>query len=105
MVVSDDGFVLMMNDNGGLSRYGTEFLRNAYRHLAVEGDAPVDVQFKENGYLFLASPQGRPVLESNHRLQKELGSDIEFLPDPTAINTKFPYLHTDVRRTPHHVSS
>jgi hypothetical protein len=59
--------------------------------------ARVDVQFKENGYLFLASPQGRPVLESNHQLQSKLGSDIRFLGSPSDIKAQFPYLHTDVR--------
>jgi hypothetical protein len=61
------------------------------------GGTGVDVQFRENGYLFLASPQGRPVLESNHQLQRDLGSDIRFLGSPSEIKAQFPYLHTDVR--------
>ncbi|ELR24583.1 oxidoreductase, FADbinding family protein [Acanthamoeba castellanii str. Neff] len=59
------------------------------------GGTGVDVQFRENGYLFLASPQGRPVLESNHQLQRDLGSDIRFLGSPSEIKAQFPYLHTD----------
>jgi FAD-dependent oxidoreductase domain-containing protein 1 len=90
-------------------RSGTDFLRNAERLLAVDGEdttanagggqakaCAVDVQFKENGYLFLASPQGLSVLESNHKIQRDLGSHIEFLASPSAIKTKFPYLHTEV---------
>ena len=47
-----------LRPNIELSLYGVEFLRRAADDLRVPGEQPPDVQFKENGYLFLASEQG-----------------------------------------------
>jgi FAD-dependent oxidoreductase domain-containing protein 1 len=54
-----------------LSQYGTEFLRSIPSRLRVDEsqDAP-DIQFVEGGYLFLASENGRAVLEANHKVQR-----------------------------------
>lgn len=86
-----------------LFRYGTEFLRNAHRLLAVNesDESSVNVQFKENGYLFLATEKGRHILEANHRLQQKLGSRIQLLKGSAELKSAFPYLHTDVREYPH----
>lgn len=79
--------------NIALSRFGLEFLRGIGRTLEVDGEAP-DVGFREPGYLFLASPQGVPILESNHRIQKAEGADVVLLM-PEALRDRFPWLNTD----------
>jgi FAD-dependent oxidoreductase domain-containing protein 1 len=38
-----------------LSAYGAEFLKSASVELQVKGQDPPDMQFKEQGYLFLAT--------------------------------------------------
>lgn len=58
-------------ENIRMSLYGAGFLRDVDRHLRPEGDDdPVDVQFHEEGYLFLATPETRPILEENYATQR-----------------------------------
>ena len=74
--------------------HAVDFVRRAHEILAVDGEDPPDLGFKENGYLFLASAHGRPVLEANHRLQRELGAETVLL-EPDQIAERFPWLNTD----------
>ncbi len=75
-----------------MSQFGTQFIQHIGQHLAVDGEAP-EVGFHEGGYLFLASPARRPVLESNHRLQRSLGVDVALL-SPAQLQARFPWLAT-----------
>ena len=82
--------------------FGTHFLRNANEYLGYEGGTPVDPQFKEGGYLFLASTKsglegkmgGKAVLEANHKAQLSLGADVALL-DPEGIKKRFPWMSTE----------
>jgi len=76
-----------------LSRFGIGFLRGANERLAVNGE-PANVGYIERPYLFLASPEGRPILESNHRLQTSMGAPIELL-DAPALKERFPWMSTE----------
>ena len=80
-------------ENIRMSQFGMAFLRDLDRHLGVDGD-PVDVGYRENGYLFLASPEGVPVLEANHAVQRACDAAVELL-DPAQLVAKFPWLATD----------
>lgn len=80
-------------ENIRMSQFGMGFLRRLDEHLAVDGD-PVDVSFRENGYLFLASESGMPVLEANHAVQRACDAAVELL-DPAQLVAKFPWLSTD----------
>lgn len=80
-------------ENIRMSQFGTDFIRNIGHHLAVEGDLP-DVGFHEGGYLFLATPAGRGIMESNHRVQRSLGVDVALL-EPAQLRARFPWLATD----------
>ena len=52
-----------------MSMYGIEFVKNASRLLEVDGEAD-DLQFQENGYLFLASSErGEAVLRGETLLR------------------------------------
>ena len=75
-----------------ISLYGIEFLRHIGDLLEVEGDRPA-ISLREGGYLFLATPEGAPVLAENHELQIALGADIAHL-DTAGLAKKFPWLAT-----------
>ncbi|MFH1766409.1 MAG: FAD-binding oxidoreductase [Gemmatimonadota bacterium] len=77
-------------ENIRLSLFSAEFFRHAKEALAVQGEGP-DLGFREEGYLFLATTEGLPILERNRALQVELGADVEIL-DPEALRVRFPWL-------------
>ncbi|MGQ0674625.1 MAG: NAD(P)/FAD-dependent oxidoreductase [Rhodospirillales bacterium] len=76
-----------------MSRFGMEFVKRVGEHLSVDGDKP-DVSLREQGYLFLASAEGKSVLQANHKTQRALGHDVVLL-DPPALKARFPWLNTD----------
>ncbi|HYD64170.1 FAD-dependent oxidoreductase, partial [Azospirillum sp.] len=78
--------------NIALSRFGLEFIRDATRHLSVDGD-PVDLGLREPGYLYLATPAGVGVLEANHAVQRASGVDVALLA-PDELAARFPWLST-----------
>jgi FAD-dependent oxidoreductase domain-containing protein 1 len=73
--------------------YGVAFLRQARDILAVDGDAP-DLTLVENGYLYLASEAGAPILAANHATQLEEGADILLL-GADALKARFPFLNLE----------
>ncbi len=75
-----------------ISLYGIDFLRHVGDLLEVDGDRP-SISLHEGGYLFLATPEGAPVLAENHALQVSLGADILHL-DAAGLAQKFPWLAT-----------
>ncbi len=77
--------------NIDISLYGIDFLRNIGDLLAVDGDKP-RIDLVEGGYLFLATPDKRSILEENHALQRKMGADIGFL-EADALKAKFPWLN------------
>lgn len=104
-------------ENIRMSIFGAGFLRDVDRHLRPDGDDdPVDVQFHEEGYLFLATPETRPVLEENHATQqcatprwrcaprgglaaltacrRAEGASVAFL-EADELSRKYPWLVTD----------
>ncbi len=74
-----------------ISRFGIDFLRHLGEYLAV-GDERPDVGLSEPGYLFLATPAGVPVLEQNHRIQREHGVDVALL-TPAGVAERFPWMN------------
>ena len=77
-------------ENIEMSLFGVDFVRKAATLLAVGGEAP-DLGFKEQGYLFLASPAGLAVLERNVALQQSLGAQVALL-RPDEIAARFPWM-------------
>jgi FAD-dependent oxidoreductase domain-containing protein 1 len=80
-------------ENIRMSIFGTQFVRDIGRALAVDGEAP-DVGWHEGGYLFLARDAGLTTLQANHRLQRELGADVALL-DTAQLQQRFSWLRTD----------
>jgi FAD-dependent oxidoreductase domain-containing protein 1 len=76
-----------------ISRFGVELLKHLDRYLAVDGDVP-DVDFVENGYLFLATDAGLGTLEHNHAVQRSLDVPVALL-SASELRERFPWLHTD----------
>jgi sarcosine oxidase len=79
--------------NVQISQFGVEFLKSLDRYLAVDGEAP-EIDLVENGYLFLATDAGRPTLEHNHAVQRELGVPVELL-TAAELKARFDWLRTD----------
>ena len=79
--------------NVEISQFGVEFLKSLDRYLAVDGHVP-EIDFVENGYLFLATEGGRQTLEHNHAVQRELGVEVELL-TPADLAARFDWLRTD----------
>jgi glycine/D-amino acid oxidase-like deaminating enzyme len=84
-------FSTRINIRVGLA--GVAFLKAAGDTLAVEGDRP-DLPLVENGYLYLASEAGAPILQENNEIQKQEGADIALV-TPEEIAARFPYINTD----------
>ncbi len=80
-------------ENIRMSQFGSHFIQNIADYLAVDGESPA-VEFHEGGYLFLATPAGRAVLESNHRVQRGMGVDVVLL-QPRQLRERFAWLQTD----------
>ncbi len=77
-------------ENIRLSKFGLDILR----HLKDEFGPEADVSFREQGYLILASANGKAVLEENHAVQIANGADNVLL-DAQGLAEKFPWLVTD----------
>jgi sarcosine oxidase len=80
-------------ENIRMSLFGAEFFRSAGQHLAVDGEAP-DIAFRESGYLFLATEESLPILESNHHTQLDCGAAVALL-TPAELRMRFPWLAVD----------
>jgi sarcosine oxidase len=75
-----------------MSQFTIEFISRLGEYLGIEGETP-DIAFRPRSYLFLASPEGRDVLRSNHAVQIECGADIAFL-EPHELARRFAWLNT-----------
>ncbi|MGE3065375.1 MAG: NAD(P)/FAD-dependent oxidoreductase [Hyphomicrobiaceae bacterium] len=64
------------------------------RDPAATFGEPVDLSFREQGYLMLASEAGRAVLQETAALQRAHGADILPL-DAAAVGARFPWISTD----------
>lgn len=80
-------------ENIAISQFGITFLKHLAKHLAVNGECP-DVQFKEGGYLFLATAAGLEALDNNVAIQHAMGVKVLRL-DRTQLARRFPWLNVD----------
>lgn len=72
----------------------SRFTFGLFRRLKQEFGDDADIGFREGGYLILASDEGMPVLEANHRTQAAEGADI-VLEDAEAVARRFPWISTE----------
>ncbi len=82
-------------ENIRMSRFGFDFLRDASRHLAIDGSGTgPDVGLTERGYLYLASPERADALGEIHAIQEAEGAEVELL-SPEDLAVRFPWLALD----------
>eukprot|EP00965_Chrysotila_dentata_P058815 1951429-Pleurochrysis_carterae.AAC.1 len=81
--------------NIDLSLYGIDFLRRVPTDLRLPGEDAPDIQFREQGYLFLASDKGEKVLRENHETQRSRGVDWMSLLTQDELARQFPWLNVD----------
>jgi len=76
-----------------ISRFGVELIKHPERFLAVNGEVP-ELDFVENGYLFLATAAGVDTLERNHATQRQLEVPVVLL-SPGELRRRFDWIATD----------
>uniref|UniRef100_A0A3B4ZZM9 FAD-dependent oxidoreductase domain-containing protein 1 n=1 Tax=Stegastes partitus TaxID=144197 RepID=A0A3B4ZZM9_9TELE len=81
-------------ENIHLSLASVNFMRKINDYLGVMNEDPVDLQFNQSGYLFLASEQGAQIMEENYITQRNAGAHVSLL-SPTQLKQKFPWINTD----------
>jgi glycine/D-amino acid oxidase-like deaminating enzyme len=80
-------------ENIWMSRYSLDFYASFARAMAVGGDR-AEIDFRRQGYLFVAGEEGARQLEANTRLQGREGVRVELL-DQVALGGRFPSLGCD----------
>ncbi|XP_027134320.1 FAD-dependent oxidoreductase domain-containing protein 1 [Larimichthys crocea] len=81
-------------ENIHLSMASADFMRNINEHLSVLHEDPVDLQFNQSGYLFLASEDVAHIMETNYSTQRDAGAKVALL-SPTQLKEKFPWINTN----------
>ncbi|XP_034746343.1 FAD-dependent oxidoreductase domain-containing protein 1 [Etheostoma cragini] len=81
-------------ENIHLSLASADFMRNINEHLGVLNEEPIDIQFNQSGYLFLASEEVAHIMEENYSTQRYAGAKVSLL-SPTQVKEKFPWINTD----------
>lgn len=75
--------------NVKISQFGAEFIKGAPERWGV------DLNLRENGYLYLANTAERAqILRDNYAIQVGEGADVSLL-EPSALSEKFPHLRQD----------
>jgi glycine/D-amino acid oxidase-like deaminating enzyme len=80
-------------ENIWMSRYSLDFYASFARTMVVGGDS-AEIDFRRQGYLFVAGEEGARRLEANYRLQAREGVRVELL-DKVALGRRFPSLGRD----------
>lgn len=80
-----------VKENILMGMYGASFIKSI-SSLSVADEVP-DVQFHENGYLFLAT--NSTSLAENHAVQRQCGVDWVDLYAPLNLKSKFPWLNIE----------
>uniref|UniRef100_A0A665TYG3 FAD-dependent oxidoreductase domain-containing protein 1 n=1 Tax=Echeneis naucrates TaxID=173247 RepID=A0A665TYG3_ECHNA len=81
-------------ENIHLSLASADFMRNINEHLDVLNEEPVDLQFNQSGYLFLASEKVAHIMEENYSTQRQAGAKVSLL-SPAQLKDRFPWINTD----------
>jgi FAD-dependent oxidoreductase domain-containing protein 1 len=78
-------------ENIRIGLFGAEFVKNIDQYLSIDGEAPA-VDFKERGYLILASPESLSIMRENHAVQRQIGADIAYMSNED-LKGRFPWLN------------
>jgi len=80
-------------ENIRLSQFSSAFIQNIDQYLTV-GDEVPNVNFKERGYLFLATPDGAETLQANHAVQKLENVDVSLL-SSSQLSSRYAWLNVN----------
>lgn len=78
-------------ENVLISSFGARFVKSVAEHLSVGNEKP-ELNFREDGYLFLSTGAGLRTLIGNQQLQRELGAGT-LLMTPAELTERFPWLN------------
>lgn len=79
-------------ENIQMAGYGLAFYRDFARQMALADQSEsVDIGFRRQGYLFISDRGGSAQMETNFRLQEEMGIEVELL-QPAVLRQRFPSL-------------
>lgn len=78
-------------ENVLISSFGVNFVKSVAEHLSVGSEAP-ELNFREEGYLFLSTGAGLRTLIDNQQLQHQLGAGT-LLMTPAELAERFPWLN------------
>lgn len=81
-------------ENVEMSLFGADFISNLGSYLSCDENEDPDVQFCRGGYLFLATDKGMDVLRENHRVQTDVGADVDLM-TPKQLKESMPWLNVD----------
>ena len=79
-------------ENIRIGLFGAEFVKNIAHYLSVDEEVP-EVDFKERGYLILASQESLPLMQENLALQRQIGAEITYQSNDD-LATRFPWLES-----------
>ena len=77
-----------------MSKYSADFIIKAALESKSDSNIP-DVQFHNNGYLFLASPTNEALFKKVNQTQQDTGISYINLLMPSELKAKFPWISTD----------
>ncbi|KAK0074234.1 hypothetical protein PV326_012612, partial [Microctonus aethiopoides] len=83
-----------MEENIEMSLFTAEFLRKINYYLGIEGQPPIDINYRPFGCLQLATEAGAEQLEFNSKLQNSKGAKNQIF-TAAQLKLKFPWLNTD----------
>jgi FAD-dependent oxidoreductase domain-containing protein 1 len=81
-------------ENIEMAKFSREFYVRFPQEIATPGDLQPSVGWNERGYLWLAPPEGIPLLERNYKNQQALGLETAILA-PAEIGKRFPSITID----------
>jgi FAD-dependent oxidoreductase domain-containing protein 1 len=80
-------------ENVALSRHTLDVIARWPEFAAVDGEPPPDLQWRRQGYLFIATRAGTDALAANLETQRALGVDARWL-EPSELGDRYPVFAT-----------
>ena len=82
-----------LSENIQMSHYSGNFYANFPQTMAIDNEL-AEINFRQQGYLFVVSERGQTQLEANYQLQTDEGVQVELL-DKSGLAARFPSLGLD----------
>lgn len=80
-------------ENIQMSNDSIDFIKSFADTMRV-GDREAPVDWVSGGYLFIVTPEGMPMLESNHAIQRKHGCDVRLM-TPAQLQARWPLMNVD----------